>query len=469
MLGEKAMGLLQSHIQREKEPSLVVYNTLNWQRSGLFKVYIDHQILPRYEKFEITDENGNEAKAQPLEHFSDGTMWAVWVDDVPAFGFRKYQIKVNNTEKSQPEEPQHAELETLENHWYKITIDKNRGAISSLFDKQLARELTDDDSKWKLGEFIYEILDNRSQMEAFKLDNYDREPLDSVWVDGFEEGLIWNTIRFKGKTTAAYPEDAYNFGIRLFNTSKRIDLVYHIEKRMVTDPEGIYIAFPFQMDNGRLSFDVQGGEVRAGIDQIPGSANDWNTVQNYARLSNGSEQILLSSPEIPLMQFGGINTGRYEAGATPETTHIFGWPMNNYWVTNFNAEQHGGITWKYTISSEEKSSQQSATRFGWGNRVPFLSRILPGGGIGGGKIEGSLISGWPENVLLVSVKPADDGNLLFHVRESEGKQAALQLKNEISKENTIFKEVNVLGDEVEDGSIQISPFESKFFKITGNW
>ena len=465
MLGEKAMGLLQSHVQRDKSPSLVVYNTLNWQRSGLFEVYIDHQILPRYKNFTITDENGNKAKAQPVEHFSDGTMWAVWVDNIPAFGFRKYQIKVSDTEENQTEQASFTNSETLENKWYKITIDKKRGAISSLFDKQLNKDIVDQNSKWKAGEFIYETLDNRSQMEAFKLDNFEREPLDSVWIDGFEEGPVWNTLRFKGKTKAVYPENAYTFDIRLFNTSKRIDLVYHMEKRMVTDPEGIYIAFPFQLDDGTLSFDVQGGEIRAGIDQIPGSANDWNSVQNYARLSNANEQILLSSPEIPLMQFGGINTGRYEAGATPETTHIYGWPMNNYWVTNFNAEQHGGITWKYTISSERNNSQQSATRFGWGNRVPFLSRILPGGGNGGGKNEGSIVSGWPENLLLVSAKPADEGNFLFHVRESAGEQTILQLKNEISGEKVMLKEVNVLGNEVENGSSQINPFESKFFKI----
>lgn len=467
MLGEKAMGLLQSHIQREKEPSLVVYNTLNWQRSGLFEVYIDHQILPRYKDFKISDENGNEAKIQPVEHFSDGTMWAVWVDDIPAFGYRKYQIKVSETEENQTEAANNSEPEMLENQWYKITFDKKRGAISSLLDKQLAKKLTDEDAKWKLGEFIYETLDNRSQMEAFKLDNYEREPLDSVWIDGFEEGPIWSTLRFKGKTSAAFPEDAYNFEIKLFNTSKRIDLVYHIEKKIVTDPEGIYIAFPFQLENGTLAFDVQGGEIRAGVDQIPGSANDWNSVQNYARLANTNSQILLNSPEIPLMQFGGINTGRYKAGATPETTHIFGWPMNNYWVTNFNAEQHGGITWKYTISSENKSSQQSATRFGWGNRVPFLARILPGGGTGGGNNERSLISGWPGNVLLASIKPGEDGrSCILHIRETDGKTATL---SSLRGPNYITFEqqtVNVLGEPLSEKTSNLKPFESKFIKMS---
>ncbi|MGE5420708.1 MAG: glycosyl hydrolase family 38, partial [Chloroflexota bacterium] len=46
-IGEEAMGLLQSLFRREAEPSLVIFNTLNWNRSGLASVYIDHQLVPR--------------------------------------------------------------------------------------------------------------------------------------------------------------------------------------------------------------------------------------------------------------------------------------------------------------------------------------------------------------------------------------------------------------------------------------
>jgi hypothetical protein len=466
MLGEEAYGLLQNYIPKEKVPTLVVYNTLNWNRSGLFKVYIDHQILPRYKKFKLITENGSEVKAQAVEHHSDGTYWVIWADDVPAFGFKKYLIQVEGDTPEQKQDREKSEMKILENQWYRILIDNEKGAISGLFDKELNKELVDPKAEWKLGEFIYETLGNRSQMESKKLDNYKRERLSNVWVDGYEECPVWNTVRFKGNTAAATHDGMYTFEIRLFNTSKRIDLAYFIEKKMVIEPEGIYIALPFVLENGQLSFDVQGGEIRAGIDQIPGSSNDWNTVQNYARLSNSNSQILLSSKETPLMQFGGINTGRYKAGATPKTTHIYGWPMNNYWVTNFNAEQHGGFEWNYSISSAAENSQSAATRFGWENMVPFLSRVLPGGGNGGGKTEGSLISGWPENIILISAIPGMDGkSAVFHVRETGGKTANIQLKNEISGAKLILTEVDVLGNPVQNGSSEIKAFESKFLKV----
>lgn len=466
MLGEETMGLLQDFINREKEPSLVVYNTLNWNRGGLINVYIDHQIIPRYTWFEMVDQQGNKAKAQPVEHHSDGTYWAVWVDDVPAFGYKKYIIRTDKNKPAPLPVKSETVIDKLENQWYQITINPAKGAISAISDKETGLQWVDESAEWKLGEFIYELLGNRSQMESFKLDNYHREPLEKVWFDGFTEGEIWNTIRFRGNTRAAMREGAYEFEIRLFNTTKRIDLAYSIEKSMVTDPEGIYIAFPFKLENGQLAFDVQGGEIRAGIDQIPGSANDWNTVQNYARLYSDKAQIVLNSPEIPLMQFGGINTGRYKAGATPHTTHIFGWPMNNYWVTNFNAEQHGGHTWLYTLTSLKGNGATEANRFGWGNRTPFLTRVLPGGGSGDSVWQKSVIGNWPDNVLLISAMPAGDGkSAMLHIREVAGMETSLNISNNLTGNKFVCKRVDVTGTEISNGNNGLKPFESAFFQI----
>ncbi|NQU52398.1 MAG: hypothetical protein HQ522_07645 [Bacteroidetes bacterium] len=167
------------------------------------------------------------------------------------------------------------------------------------------------------------------------------------------------------------------------------------------------------------------------------------------------------------MQFGGLNTGRYKAGATPETTHIYGWPMNNYWTTNFNAEQHGGINWVYNIGSSTNQSQSEATRFGWNNRVPFLARVLPGGGKGEKTWQKSIIQGWPENVILVSATPGENGNsCTLHVRETEGKSAGLKTLKLANSKQATLKQVNVLGEKIENGSLEFKPFKSKFVKVS---
>lgn len=467
MLGEETMGLLQGFFQRQEDPSLIVFNTLNWQRSGLFTTYIDYQVIPRDAAFSITDARGNRALAQLTERRSDGAYYAVWVDDIPAFGYRRYSIRVEGWQKNVARELTDDEWVTMENPWYRLVIDPERAVITSLFDKSLGREWVDPNAGWKLGEFIYEQLDNREQMEAFRLDNYTREAPEEVWLEALEEGDVWTTLRFRGNTPAAIRNGGYSFEIRLFNTAKRIDLAYAIDKKLVTEPEGIYIAFPFALENGQLAFDVPGGEVRAGIDQIPGSSNDWNTVQTYARLYNGQAQIVLSSIEIPLMQFGGINTGRYQAGASPESTHIYGWPMNNYWTTNFNADQHGGHTWLYSLTSRQGNSIQETTRFGWGHRTPFLSRVLPGGGMDDANHQGEYLSGWPENIVLISAMPGQDGqSAVFHVRETGGTTCTFRLENSIHEKPLQIVEVDVTGHPVPGGSLEMKSLESKFFRVS---
>jgi alpha-mannosidase len=463
-LGEEAMGLLQSMFTREKEPSLLVFNTLNWRRSGLATVYIDHQIIPRGSMAGIYDGDGNRLEAQPLSSRSDGTYWAVWFKDVPAFGYRKFIIRPEETKPvPEPGGPD----SVMENRWYRLQTDSHTGTISSIFDRELSVELTDSEAQYSTGQFILEQLGNRSQMESRTLNDFRRKSLDTVWFDSMTTGEIWNSMKFYGETETAIGPRGYSFEVRLFNPVKRIDLACSIVKKSITDPESFYIAFPFSIEDGIPWTEVAGGVIRNGIDQIRGSSNDWYTVQNFVALRNERMQIVLGSNEMPLMQFGAINTGRYEAGALPQTTHVYSWPMNNYWVTNFNADQRGGHSWTYYITSSDDNSDSFATRFGWGARVPLLTRIIPGGGPGDDLTEGSFISGWPADVIMVNARPgSEDGkSLIIHLRETGGQENSLSLTNGLTGQSLVAVEVDVNGHPVDDPSLMIYPYESKFFKI----
>ncbi len=53
-----------------------------------------------------------------------------------------------------------------------------------------------------------------------------------------------------------------NIEIRLYNVEKRIELLYDMHKLPVTDPEAVYVAFPFGFDEkSSIEFEVQGGIV----------------------------------------------------------------------------------------------------------------------------------------------------------------------------------------------------------------
>jgi hypothetical protein len=462
-IGEETMGLLQSRFAREEDPSLIVFNTLNWQRSGLTTVYIDHQIVPRGKIAGIFDHNGNRLAVQPVLHRSDVTQWAVWLKDVPPFGYRKYTIKpIDETVVSN----ESGDSKVLENRWYKIVADPKKGTIISWFDKDQGLELIDQKSEYKMGEFILEQLGNRSQMESRKLDDFKRSPLDSVWFDSMSKGEIWNSIKFYGESATTENPRGFMIEIRLYNTDKRLDIACSIIKKSIVSPESFYIAFPFDIKNGKHFTEVPGGVIEAGKDQIKGSSNDWYTIQDFAAVRNESTQLVIGSAEMPLMQLGAINTGRYKAGAMPQSTNMFSWPMNNYWVTNFNADQRGGHSWTYYLTTSNDVSNGFASRFGWGCRIPYLTRILPGSGKGDNNWEGSFITGWPSDILLVSAEPSVDGkSCIVHLRETGGHEASLQLSNGITGEKLKAIEVDVTGIPVKAPGGKIAPLESKFYKV----
>ncbi len=462
-LGEDVLGLLQDKFEREKDPSLIIFNTLNWPKSGHVSVYIDHQIVPRGKMPAVYDFKGNRYPAQALSSRSDGTYWMIWVSDIPAFGFKKFLIRPAD------EEIRNSAIATgtvFENKWYRITVDPAKGVIKSLFDKELLQELVDQKSRYGMAEFILEKLGSRSQMESKKLDDFTRQPLDTVWFDSVVPGPVFTTIRFFGETETAVSPRGYEMDIRLFNTEKRIEIQCSVTKKSIVEPEGIYIAFPFELNNARHFTEVQGGVIETGKDQIPGSSNDWYTVQGFTSLRNQSAQVVFGCVEMPLMQFGAINTGRYLAGAMPQGTHIFSWPMNNYWVTNFNADQRGGHTWTYYLTTSRDISNGFATRFGWNSRISFLTRILPGDGPGDDNREASLISGWDENLLLVSARPGSDKNsIIVHLREINGKKVLPELI--YTKTGNPFKMIPVdpAGEKTGDENIMINPLESRFFLL----
>jgi hypothetical protein len=150
----------------------------------------------------------------------------------------------------------------------------------------------------------------------------------------------------------------------------------------------------------------------------------------------------------------------------PQGTHIFSWPMNNYWVTNFNADQRGGHTWTYYLTTSQDISNGFATRFGWNSRIPFLTRILPGDGPGDDNKEASLITGWNENLLLISARPGSEKNhIIVHLREINGKKVIPELIYTKTGKPVKLIPANPTGEKTGDQNIAINPLESRFFLL----
>ncbi|MEZ4943349.1 MAG: glycoside hydrolase family 38 C-terminal domain-containing protein [Saprospiraceae bacterium] len=475
-LEEKVLAFLEPGLTKSDLPVIAVFNTLNWKRSGMVHVFLQNAIANEGADFTITDAEGREVPCQRFAQRAEGAYFGLWVEDVPPMGYKTLQVITG--QKSRPIPP--VESQVFENNFYRISIDENKGIVTRIFDKALQLDLIDPNDTLSLGQLIYEELANRHEMERLTNTNRDtvykpltltRTLLRDIKITKRENGAIYNSIFLNGALPDCADARGVTIEIRLYHFHKKIEFLYQLFKLPVTTPEGLYVAFPFKLNGGKLAFDVQGGIVYPGINQLEGSASDWNTIQHFAAVKGDDAQIVFASPEIPLVQFGDINTGRYYYRLQPKTNHMYSWVLNNYWVTNFKASQEGELQWHYSITSEADNSDMFATKFGWSEGVPLKSRIiLPRKEATTTKlVSRTLLNIDVPNLLLVNTRPSADGTgIVLQLREVEGDHAVLDIRRLLEETGArSAREVNVLEEELEQltAPVLIEHFETRFIKL----
>jgi hypothetical protein len=386
---------------------------------------------------------------------------------VPPLGFRTFLIE--DSREALPKAPESRQTSgLLENAFYRLEVSPETGTVTSLRDKETGRELVDTSAPWQLGQFIYERMDDREEFNrpSFKNKNpFHRTTLRRVQLVETTDGSVWKSLKLKAEADGCIEPGGVQLEIRLFNTDKRIEFHYDIRKAPVRAPESVYVSFPFNAPGGRVHYEAQGGTALPGEGQLPGSASDWQTVQSYVAVRDDTGQIVLSCTEVPLVQLGDINLGKWQSVTRVDKPHVYSWVMNNYWFTNFRVEQEGEFRWVYSLTSVKDASNAFAVHFGHESNVPLVARVLAPGTSGAARAVRSVLQINAPNLALISARPARDGSgIVLHLREVEGRPAVAELPADASA-----VEVNVLEEPLRDAGRApgFGPFESKFLKVSG--
>ncbi len=476
MAQETAWGLLEPNLPKENVPTICVFNTLSWKRSGMIEVYIGHELLPLNRKFRIVDTvNGAEVPIERIWSRFEGSYWRMWVDDVPPLGYKTVRIEVTGKEITEENAEIHAPVNSpeciLENNDYRIAVETQTGTISSLIDKIRKQELVDKDCPWKMGQLIVDRLtDVQFYDRESYLDRSTRTFTRNVLVEKPESHPLWDSIRITADADGfvhSEEEPGIQCELRLYKYTKKIEIQFTVNKEFVTVPESVYVGFPFAPKDGEIIYEAQGGLVSPGVNQLPGSSSDWHTVQNFITVREPNSQIVFGSDEIFLAQFGDINMGKWQTIAEVERPYIFSWVMNNYWTHNYRGTKETVFTWRYYVTSSDDTSNTLATRFGWESRTPLTACVFAPANPKLGPSSLSALTWDTPSLLLVNLRPALDGNgLILQLREVEGKKANTSF-NFPTLESAQIDRVNVIEETLEKNvtTMEFKPFEVHFFRL----
>jgi hypothetical protein len=402
------------------EPRLLVFNPLGFDRAGPVELYADDEALPRGRPFRIVDDAGRALPCQLLRSRAEGSYWVIQAPRIPALGVQTFRVAVDPSGTVPAPRPRAPGL-VLENRHFRLEVDPATAAIASLVDRGRGLELVDRGAPWQLGQLIHERLGDREQLEAFTLDDYQRSAMSGIEVEGVLAGPVWDALGLRGDLPGC---EEVRCEIRLHHGEARVELRYSLRKRRDFAPEALYVAFPWRVDGGELVYAASGGTVRPVGGILPGAATDWLAMLDFVSVRNAAGQVVLSSPEVPLFQPGGIRTGTFAETLGAQPPHLVSWVLNNYWTTNFLAASEGGLEFGYTLGAGADPSTGAAGRFGRAVQMPLIGRIEGRRVADGGRAP--VLPGPPSGVELIGIWPARaEGGVVLLYRECEGRPAAL--------------------------------------------
>ncbi|HZC24416.1 MAG TPA: glycoside hydrolase family 38 C-terminal domain-containing protein, partial [Candidatus Binatia bacterium] len=233
------------------------------------------------------------------------------------------------------------------------------------------------------------------------------QPISNVRVRVKEQGSLVVSLLVEADAPGARK---YSTEIRLVEGIDRVDLITNIDKLPVRDKEGVHIAFPFSIPGGQLRYDVADSIVRPEADQLTGSCKNFFSVQSWVDVSNSNYGVTWATANAPLIEIGAITAEQPWMKTIQPSSTIYSYVMNNYWHTNYKADQEGPVSFTYSILPHAAFNAVEAAKFGTDRREPLIASAAASA-----PPRPSLLHLSSPNILISSIKPMPDGSWLAYL------------------------------------------------------
>jgi hypothetical protein len=422
---DRAMASIADYINRPSQ-TLVLFNPLSWQRAYLVEVDIDKGIR-------LVDLATRETVPYQEIYTGKGFRHVRFLaQNVPALGYKCYALEPAGSE---PEAPVLSASTTLENTYYRVTLDPETGAVRSILDKELNRELVDPSSPYRFNQYVYVTGADKPRNSALEFNPTLPKP--QLEPHGAGGGRLISVTKTGFGTVAKMESSAVNTPrveteVILFDSEKKIEFINRINKSKVYTKEAVYFAFPFVLDHPEFRYETQNGYVNPSRDIMKGGNLEWFSVQHWVAADQGNTSAALVPVDAHLITLGDIVRGAWPREFGSRKGTIFSYLMSNYWETNWPAGQGGDYTFRYALTSGRTLSAGTLSRLGWEEMSPlevneiksqdkaiYLPRPLD-------SAESSFLQVDKRNVVLVTWKRAEDdqGTILRFV-EVDGQRGSV--------------------------------------------
>lgn len=385
-----------------------IYNTASWPRTEL--VLIPKNLSGVGDR--VTDVRG---RPVPSQRLSTGEL-AVWATEVPPFSAVRYGISQGNA--YQPGTPARVQGSTLSNGVVLARVDEKTGGIVELRHERIEDNLADTSGGEQINQYLFLPGSNLADLQS-------NGPV-TIVVE--ENGPLVASLRMYCDAPGC---NGLTRRIRLVAGAEHVEISNIVDKKRVTanpnpgntaaagefaqrgGKESLQFAFPFNVKNGQIRIDIPLAVMRPEADQIPGSCKNWLCVGRWIDVANETQGVTWVTLDAPLVEVGGVTANLPGSQSKPDvwrkhiepTQKFYSWVMNNHWHTNYRAYQEGFVEFRYALRPHAGYDPVAAARFATGLSQPLLAAAASGAA----PASSPLLQVEPSDVLVTTLKPADDG------------------------------------------------------------
>jgi alpha-mannosidase len=408
--------LAESIDKGNAENTIVVFNALNWERSGIIDIELngDWNALKNPETGEI--------HSGIILDQENKKMLRVKVNGIPSVGYQVFELVKINPAKSQ--NPFKFSGNKLETPFYSVKFAKN-GALASLYDKQLKKE-------WAAGS-----LNSLGDTLA--------ENTSSIKV--VTQGPDFIEIICRAPKPLLH-ESKYTF----YAENRRVDINNTL---LANFGNTLHFIFPFAITNPEVWHEEVGAVIKAKTIENGGHyANkmaryDYLSLNHFLNVGNQSENITVSNLDCQFFKLGNSTPTQLDMGSS--VVHILAGGTINANLGVFDQDGDSLFQQHFALLPGEGAHNETASmKMALEHQNPLAITQVKGGGTLK-SIRVSFLTITNPNVLLWALKPAETNGITIRLWN----MAIIPVQTTVLMRNTIEKALHTTHIETDIAEVPV--------------
>ena len=312
-VGSKAAALVPR--KSGAQLTLAVFNPVSWKRTDAVKSRFE--MPSSWQSFILRDGADKEVPYQVTGPMDGRSIEIVFLaEDVPSIGYKTYTFDASSNPL--PEDKQLAG-DTMENDALRVVMGD--GGIKSLYDKRLKKEILRTD-KFAGGEVLQFTAPGfpLSQKSIVTAEDFNQTSNHPFPVTSFTEGSVRTSITRE----AIFKHFILRERFHLYRAMDRVEIDMEVVDWDGAHARELRVAFPIDLDNAQISYEVPFGTVEMGKDELDFSLFPKGGFDPTAASYNGADHPLTFREAINWVDASGQSYGSFGClAASDSSVHLF--------------------------------------------------------------------------------------------------------------------------------------------------